>query len=73
MRVGVADDVEAARITRVHLDPDIEPEVAHQLLEDLAAGRERLRRCLGCLEVGPLGSDRPACRRDLGGLIGIEV
>jgi hypothetical protein len=47
--------------------------VAHQLLEDLAAGRERLGRCLGCLEVGPLCGDRPARGRDLGGLVGVQV
>ena len=37
------------------------------------AGRERLGRRLGGLEVGPLGGDRAARGRDLGGLVGVQV
>ena len=70
MRVGVADDVETARVAGVDVDPDVEPEMAHELLEDLPPGGERLGRRLGGLQIGPLGRDRSACSGDLGGFVG---
>src|SRR5205085_7594389 len=38
-----ADDVQPARVTGLDLHPDVEPEVPHELLEDLAACVEGLR------------------------------
>src|SRR4029079_1673774 len=70
--VLVADDVEAARVARLNLDPDVEPEVSHQLLEDLLAGGERLGRRLGGLELGALGGDRAARRRHEGRFVWAE-
>jgi len=66
--VVVGNHVEPARLAGLDLDADIEPEVLHQLLEDRLAGRERLGRCLGRLQVRALGRERAAGGCDLGGL-----
>ena len=71
--VAVGDDVEAARLAGLDLDADVEPEVAHQLLEDRLAGGEGLGRRLGGLEVGAFGGQRAASGGDLGGLGGGQV
>jgi hypothetical protein len=46
--------------------------VAHQLLEDLAPGRESLGRRLGGLEIGAFGGDRSASRGDLRCFVGVQ-
>ena len=53
--VTVGDDVEAARLAGLDLDPDVEPEMAHQLLEDRLARGKSLGRGLGRFQVGTLG------------------
>ena len=49
--LAVTNHVEPARLAGLDLDTNVEPEVPHQLLEDLLAGLERLGRRLGCLEL----------------------
>ena len=53
--VALADHVEAARLAGSTSTAHVEAEMAHELLEDLLAGREGLGRGLGGLEVGTLG------------------
>ena len=53
--VTIGHDVESARLAGLDLDPNVEPEVAHQAFEDRLAGREGLGRRLGCFKIRPLG------------------
>src|SRR4029079_11402129 len=53
--VAVADDVEPAGLTGLDLDAHVEPEEAHQLLEDVLARGERLGRGFSGFEVGAFG------------------
>ena len=68
-----ADDVEPARVARLHFDGDLEVHEAHQLLEDRLAGGERFGRRLRRFEIGPLGGQGPARGAHLGGLARAEV
>ena len=72
VRVAVANDVEAARVARLDLDPNVKSEVPHQLLEDLATGGEGLRGCLGGLEIGSLCRNGTSRGGNLGRLICVQ-
>src|SRR3954447_6832912 len=58
--VTVGHDVQSAGLAGLDLDADVEPEMAHEGLEDRLAGCERLGRCLGGLEVCAFSSERAA-------------
>ena len=71
--VPFAHHVEATGLARVHFDADVEPEVPHQLLEDLLAGLEGLRRRLRGLEIRAFRGKRSARCVDLLDLAGGQV